>query len=71
MKASNTSSYHYLTLLSFLSFGSHYTHASILIFSLYLIQINFITPFGIGIFVASFSITSMILPIFIGYNLMI
>lgn len=66
---SKTSSrlYYYVILLSLLSFGSNFSHSSILIFNLYFLNDHFIQPFGMGLILSSLSLPHLFLPLFVGY----
>lgn len=67
--SSKTSSrlYYYVILLSLLSFGSNFSHSSILIFNLYFLNDHFIQPFGMGLILSSLSLPHLFLPLFVGY----
>jgi MFS family permease len=53
--------------LSLLSFGSNFSHSSILIFNLYFLNDHFIQPFGMGLILSSLSLPHLFLPLFVGY----
>jgi len=59
--------YHYVILLSLLSFGSNFSHSSILIFNLYFLHDDFIQPFGMGLILSSLSIPHLFLPLLVGH----
>ena len=59
--------YYYVILLSLLSFGSNFSHSSMLVFNLYFLHEKFIQPFGMGLILSSLSIPHLFLPIFIGH----
>jgi hypothetical protein len=63
----STRLYYYVILLSLLSFGSNFSHSSILIFNLYFLNDHFIQPFGMGLILSSLSLPHLFLPLFVGY----
>jgi MFS family permease len=56
-----------LVLLSLVSFGSHFSISSLSIYGVFLIEANIISPLGMGFLFAANYISSLFLPLLIGY----
>ena len=56
-----------LFLLTMLSFGSHFARNSLSIYSLYMIDDNFITPSGMGLMLSICFLPAIFIPVISGY----